>query len=115
MRFRPSRLTGVTIVVTISFVLSGGRSRCNTGPGTFGCVVVLAKLIFVLVTPRGLSATVLLFNMIYVVVFVKQMSTGGLFKVLKLLTLMNKITMKVLVTVPTGALRGAPKLRHFRA
>lgn len=103
------------MVVTISFVLSGERSRCKTGPGTFGCVVVLAKLMFLLVTPRGLSATVLLFKIMYVVVFVKQMSSGGLFKVLKVLKLMNNITMNVLVTVPTGALRGAPKLRHFRA
>lgn len=101
------------MVVTISFVLSGGRSSRKTGPGTFGCVVVLAKLMYVLVTPRGLSATVLLFKMMMLVVFVKHITFGGLTVLLNNLTLINYLKTMFLLTVPGSA--SVPFLRQFSA
>lgn len=108
-------MTGVTIIVIATFVLSGKRSRSNTDPGTFGHVVVVAYVIYNLVLPRGCSAKVLLFKAICLVVFVKQMSTEGLLVLKKKVITFMAIFITFLLTAPSGALRGVPVKRHFAA
>ncbi|MFV0546605.1 MAG: FtsW/RodA/SpoVE family cell cycle protein [Bacteroides sp.] len=113
IQFQPSELAKMAVIIAVSFILSKKQDEYGANPKAFKYIMILTGLVFLLIAPENLSTAMLLFGVVFMMMFIGQVSMKKLLGLVGLLILVGGIGISTIMLIPPKTIRQTPGLHRL--